>query len=86
MKVLLHKNFKKQYKKLQKKKQLKCVERLLLFEEEFNNELLNNHALSGDMIPLRSINIDGDLRALYEILDDGEVAHFIKLGTHSELY
>jgi len=86
MKPLLHKKFKKQYKNLRPNEQKRCVERLLLFEKDQNNKILNNHALGGNMKPLKSINITGDIRALYELLDNGAVAHFIKLGTHSELY
>jgi len=86
MEIVLHKKFKKQYKKLRANEQKRCGERLIIFAEDQNGEVLNNHALSGNMVPLKSINIGGDLRALYELLEDGTVAHFMKIGTHSELY
>ncbi len=56
-----------------------------LFEEDPNNPLLRNHILSGELKGMYSINVTGDVRAIYEIIDD-EVYFFIMIGTHSQLY
>ena len=46
---------------------------------------LNNHALHGEYLGYRSINITGDLRAVYEIQDEKAVK-FLFIDTHSNLY
>ncbi|MBI3627032.1 type II toxin-antitoxin system RelE/ParE family toxin [Candidatus Uhrbacteria bacterium] len=84
MRLLLHKHFKKQYKKLTAV-QNKVDERLGLFLADPFDPLLNNHALSGKYVDCRSINISGDYRAIYQLLDD-DVAYFITLDKHSNLY
>lgn len=58
--------------------------RRILFEQDPFHPLLHNHALTGKYTGLRSINITGDWRALYEI--DGQVIKFKLFGTHSQLY
>ncbi|MFH1192383.1 MAG: hypothetical protein V1655_02815 [bacterium] len=45
---------------------------------------LNNHPLSGKLNGLRSINVSGDCRAIFE--EKLEDIIFIAIGTHSQLY
>ena len=85
MRVVLHKQFRKRYQKLAVGEKRRCKEKLRIFVENPFHSLLNNHALGGEYRGYRSIDIAGDLRALYEPVDVG-TAHFIYLGTHSELY
>lgn len=85
MKIILHRNFKKQYKKLGDGKRRRFKERRDLFLKNPFHPLLNNHALHHPYEGYRSINITGDLRAIYEEVPPG-IAHFIELGTHPELY
>lgn len=85
MTVIFHRNFKKRYKKLLSSEQARCDERINLFIHDPFHPLLNDHALSGDYKDYRSINISGDLRAIYEPVSKN-IAHFITLGTHNELY
>lgn len=49
------------------------------------DQTLNNHQLNGKLSNLRSINISGDWRALFEELGSGNVV-FKAIGTHSQLY
>jgi len=84
MKVVLHKHFKKNYKKFQAI-QNKIDERLVLFMKDPFNPILNNHALSGEHAGRRSINITGDYRAIYTLLNPS-LAQFIEVDTHSNLY
>jgi len=77
--------FKKMFKKKDISVQNKFAERLLLFTQNTNHPLLNNHTLGGEWIGCRSINITGDFRAVYEELDNNYF-EFIAIGTHSELY
>ena len=84
MRVLFHKNFKKQYKKL-RVIQGKIDEKLTLFIKDPFNETLNNHSLSGKHKGHRSIDITGDYRGLY-IPVNNDLAYFITVDTHSNLY
>jgi addiction module RelE/StbE family toxin len=85
MKILYLKSFKKQYKKLPKKQQLQFDSRLVLFVISPTSPELRNHPLKGSYYGYWSINISGDLRALYKIQGDSIVI-FALIGTHSELY
>ncbi len=85
MKVRFSKKFRKQYKKSPLEIQKVFNLRLEFFISNPNSILLRNHALIGKMQGLRSINITGDVRALYEEKGGDEVV-FIAIGTHSELY
>ncbi len=47
--------------------------------------LLNNHPLAGRWTGYRSINITGDYRAIYELIEE-DLAYFVTIDTHSNLY
>jgi addiction module RelE/StbE family toxin len=85
MNLYFNKNFKKKYKKLRVGEKQKCDERLMLFAQYPFHPLLNNHMLKGEYKEYRSINVSGDLRALYELVSK-DVAHFIDIDTHNKLY
>ncbi|MBI5400827.1 MAG: type II toxin-antitoxin system mRNA interferase toxin, RelE/StbE family [Candidatus Yonathbacteria bacterium] len=61
------------------------ADRLQLLISDPFNVILNNHALSGDRQPYRSINITGDYRLVYEQYDEDTV-RLIDIDTHSNLY
>ena len=82
---VLHKSFKKEFQKLPIKIQKQFFERADLFLKNQSHPLLNNHSVHSAYPGWRSINITGDYRALYEVIDEGIVV-FMKIGTHSELY
>ncbi len=84
MTIDYHKDFIKTFKKLPSKIKKKFQERQLLFEKDQFNPILNNHALSGEYQGYRSINIGGDLRAIY--IKTLENAVFVKIDSHSKLY
>lgn len=85
MKILLHKNFKRQYGALRASEKRKFKERRNLFLQNQFHPLLHNHALHGEYAGFRSINITGDLRVLYEVINKHAV-HFITIDTHSNLF
>ncbi len=85
MVVSFGKNFYKDYEKLSKKRQEQFWDRVELFKEDQNNPQLNNHKLHGPYNGYYSINISGDVRAVYEVISQNKVL-FIKIGTHSQLY
>jgi len=83
--IIFRKSFTKRFKKLQKGEQKRCEERIVLFQNNSQHPLLQDHALQGTISSRRSINIGGDLRALYRVVDTKAV-QFITISTHSELY
>ena len=85
MKIRFHKNFEKQYKKLNEKEREKVQERLELFLKNPFDPQLNNHSLKGKYADYRSINISGDLRAIYKFIDEDECI-FVVVDNHSNLY
>lgn len=77
--------FKKQYKKLPKKIQQQFDDRLRLFVINPIAPQLRIHPLQGLYKGYWSININGDLRALY-LKRGEELIIFALIGTHSQLY
>lgn len=59
--------------------------RLQLFKENPYDPLLRNHALKGKLKGYYSINITGDIRAIYEIIGN-EIYLYEMIGSHSQLY
>jgi len=85
MRISFSKEFKKGFKKLSKKSKVQFRGRIEIFQKDRNNPQLNNHKLHGEYDDFYSINISGDIRAIYEVLDKDKVL-FIKIGTHNQLY
>lgn len=81
---ILHRNFEKAYSKLDKEAKLAFIERRNLLMIDYQHPLLNNHALHGKWSGYRSINITGDIRAVFKI--EGFFCIFIIIGTHNQLY
>ena len=85
MMVRYSKRFTKQYQRLSPKLQLKTKARIRLWKNRPRDESLRLHRLSGKLKHLYSIDITGDIRAVYEVIDD-EVYLYQMIGTHSQLY
>ena len=87
MKIDYHKNFTKQFEKLQKKEQERVLNTLKLFEKEPFAEQLRNHQLKGELAGFRSISSGGDLRIhYYEKEPNHIVVVLTAIGSHSQLY
>ena len=84
MNISYSKNFIKQAKKLSPELRKKLLERLEIFSENPLHTILRNHQLKGKYKEYRSIDITGDVRALY-VQSEREVI-FDTVGTHSQLY
>ena len=84
-KIEYTKKFRKQYSKLNPKVRAQFKKRQRLWLEDPYNTQLHLHMLTGEYAGLYSINITGDIRALYEKIDDSYVI-FGFIGTHSQLY
>lgn len=85
MQVIYHPYFSKAYTKSSPKIKRLFNERLEIFMESEFNPILNNHKLYTPFEGHRSINITGDVRAIYKRRDKNTIV-FYKLGTHSQLY
>ncbi len=80
------KSFDKQYAKLTIKNRLRFQERLAVFRAKPFDSDLRNHPLKGKKyFGYRSIDVTGDIRALYTVKGD-IVIIFGFIGTHSQLY
>jgi len=84
MDISYSRNFIKKSKKLSPELRKRLHERILIFSDNQLNPILRNHALKGKYKNYRSIDITGDVRALYLQKDDEAI--FDNIGTHSQLY
>jgi len=71
--------------KLPLKIKAKMVERITVFSKDPLDYALRNHALNTPYRGSYSIDITGDYRAVYYLVDD-QTALFTHIGTHSQLY
>ena len=85
MQFLLSAEFKKKLKKTSQKMKHRIDERPVMFRLDPQNQLLNNHPLHGEYDGYRSIDITGDIRLVYRLVDGGG-ALLVRFGTHHELY
>lgn len=79
------KAFDKQYSKLDTKIKNAFKRRVEVFKTNPFDDKLRNHALKGKYLGYRSIDITGDVRALYTFQGDTMII-FSFIGTHSQLY
>ena len=85
MKLLFYRNFERSYIALRPAEKEKCDMRLAVFSIDPFDPMLNNHPLRGTYAGYRSINIAGDLRAIYRQIDP-DVYFFVAIGPHKKLY
>ena len=85
MLIITTKTFDKKVKKLTGKIKVQAKERIDLFLTDRFSPVLNNHQLHGDKKLFRSININADLRLIYEEVNENTV-RFLDIDTHSNLY
>jgi addiction module RelE/StbE family toxin len=83
--VFFHKQFERQYAVLDGKLRDKFKARMKIFINDEFDPMLNNHPLRGRYEGYRSINITGDMRALYKMKKEKQFV-FIYIGNHSKLY
>ena len=85
MQISSSRNFDKQFRKLPKKVRDQFAKRLSLFQTAPGHPQLNLHKLSGKYDELWSINITGDVRAVFD-KNNPNIILFVAIGAHSELY
>ena len=88
MNAVLDSDFLKKFKKLDVRIRKAFKESILLFSKYPNNPQLNNHKLKEEFEGYMSIDITSDHRAIYKEVQIGKenVAYFVDLDTHDELY
>ncbi len=85
MNVLFTKKFTKQFRKLPDKSRHQFHSRLELFLTDQNHALLRRHALKGKYAGYYSLDVSGDLRAVFRYQSQNSVI-FSLIGTHSRIY
>lgn len=85
MTIEFHKSFDKQLAKLSKKRKDKVIDTISDFIDEPTKPSLRNHALTGEWTGYYSISAGGDYRLHFQMLSN-DVAFFVAVGTHSQLY
>ena len=81
---MTHRLFDKSYSKLTPHIREAFIERRNLFLIDQTHPLLDDHPLKGKWLGYRSINVTGDVRAIYRIIET--VAIFVEIGTHDYLF
>ena len=84
MQVQYLKSFQKHVIHLQPAQFKRLKVALKLFEIDPNHPDLYNHSLAGEWAGHRSIAFGGNWRAHFKVVDD--VAIFVAVGTHAQLY
>lgn len=88
MKVELHPNFKKSYKKRilnNPKLVAKTASRLRIFQQNPTSPILNDHQLKGSKNNFRSFSVTGDIRIVYQRVPENHVI-LLDIGTHNQVY
>ena len=85
MQYILSRRFEKEFAKLPKPVKKKVLVVLQQFVDDPYNPTLRNHRLSGKWADHFSVNVTGDIRAVYVFIKD-DIVHFVAVGSHSELY
>ena len=85
MQVDFSARFVRQYHKLPYKMQKQFDKRLALFKDDPTTSILRVHPLKGRMDGYWSMNVSGDVRAVYKY-DGDTIIVFMLIGTHSQLY
>lgn len=83
--VRLHRDCEKDYRKLRTAEQKRFRDRIARFAKDPSDPILHHHPLRGAYEGYWSINVGGDLRAIYRPIAD-DMIYFVAIGTHHELY
>ncbi len=86
MQVFRHKNFAKQYLKLNSKQQILVDKAILLFYKNPLDPKLRNHSLKGRYKYCNSIDAGFDLRIIFKQEKNYVVVILLRVGSHSQLY
>ena len=79
-----NKEFRKRYRLLDSKIRTQVDARLRLFKANPKDPRLRLHPLKGSLKGYYSINLSGNMRAIFK--RGGKIIAFVLIGTHSQLY
>lgn len=88
MRIELHPEFKKSYKKRvsnRPKLVLRTSQRIKLFQENPYNPILKDHPLVGSKNNLRAFSVAGDIRVVY-LRKAADHIILLDIGTHNQVY
>jgi len=85
MRIDFHRNFDKRFSKLTDNQRQQFKARVTEFVSDQYKPILNNHALKAKFNGYRSINVTGDVRAIFMLHSDNHI-EFVDIGSHSQLY
>lgn len=86
MHIVFSKRFKKRHGRLSLELQDKFRNRLSMLLKSNSRGILNVHFLHGKYAGYQSLNVTGDIRAIFRINRDEGYIFLLDIGTHSELY
>lgn len=86
MQLFRHKNFTKQYHKLNSNQQALINEAIFLFYKNPFDIKLRNHALKGKYKDCNSIDAAFDLRIIFKQEKNYAIVILLKVGSHNQLY
>jgi addiction module RelE/StbE family toxin len=84
MQFIYRKKFKKKFTRQTLEIQKNFFDKLEIMKDDYFHPSLNNHALLGDLLGMRSFDVTGDIRVHYINVDN--IVVFLNIGSHSELY
>ena len=84
--IKFSKTFVKQRNKAPKKIQQALNKKIEIFIENDRNPVLRIHKLNGVLKDYYSINITGDWRVVFRVINKNEIVIFLMFETHSNLY
>ncbi len=85
MQYILSKRFEKSFTKLSPAVKKKVLVVLQKFIANPQDKSLRSHSLSVKWNKHFSIDVTGDMRAVYVYIED-DIVHFVAVGSHNELY
>ncbi len=85
MKISFHRHFEKKFRKLDIKLKKVFYQKLKIFSVDPFSQEFNNHPLKGKYVGYRSINITGDIRAVFKFLSKDSL-EFDDIDNHNNLY
>ena len=86
MEIFYHRNFKKDYQKLESGQKKNINDTLRLFKKDPYDSKLHNHKLKGKMKGRRAIHAGFDLCIVFEVNGDYEQVVLVLVGTHDYVY
>ena len=86
MRVTLHRQFEKDYAKLDSNSRLKVDLAISKFKQNPFDPVLKNHPLHGIMKGKKAISASNNLRIIFEEHKNYTLVIFLQTGTHNQVY